>query len=326
MEATSTADPAALRIFIGSEDSQIVAHRVLEYSIRAHSSVPVEITPMLDLAIPVPSDPENRSRVGFSFTRFVIPQLCGYQGRALYLDADMLVLGDVAELAELPFGGNKLLCSYQTDRPAKWKDKATFRPGRHTAVMLLDCSRLPWKIEEVIGGLDEGRYTYEQLVHELCLVEPAEIADTIPPEWNHLERYDPGLTRLVHFTVVHTQPWRSNANPLGALWTRHFAAALQAGAVSPEEVVTGIAAGHLKPALESLLELAPGRGERLGADEAARELAIARMENSQLRARLAGLQSSQSWRLGSALVGAANACRSAGRRAMGGLGRGGHSR
>ena len=37
-----------LRIFVGTDESQVVAHRVLEYSIRKSASIPVEVTPMLD--------------------------------------------------------------------------------------------------------------------------------------------------------------------------------------------------------------------------------------------------------------------------------------
>ena len=74
------------------------------------------------------------------------------------------------------------------------------------SVMALDCERLDWDVEDVIAGLDEDRYTYSQLLMDMCLVEPDEIADGLPPEWNHLERHEPGVTKLLHYTVIHTQP------------------------------------------------------------------------------------------------------------------------
>ena len=49
----------------------------------------------------------------------MIPERCGYRGRALYLDADMVVFGDVAELADLPFGDHAVLCSARPSRPAR---------------------------------------------------------------------------------------------------------------------------------------------------------------------------------------------------------------
>src|SRR3954451_5303347 len=84
-----------LRIFVGTDDSQIVAHEVLEYSIRKHTSRPVEFVPMHNIDLPLPRDPAQRPRTGFSFYRFLIPSLCGFKGRAIYLDADMLVLSDI---------------------------------------------------------------------------------------------------------------------------------------------------------------------------------------------------------------------------------------
>ena len=304
-----TAAPTApLRVFIGTEDSQVVAHQVLEHSIRTHASVPVEITPMLNLPMPVPAEPANRARVGFSFTRFKIPELCGYEGRAVYIDADMLVFGDVAELAAIPFDGNKLLCTYQTELPSLWAEKHTFRPGRNVAVMLLDCSRLDWKADEIVGGLDEGRYTYEQLIYDQCLVAPDEIADTIPVEWNHLERYEHGRTRLLHYTVVRTQPWKNNRNPLGHLWMTAYAKAVQVGAVSPEDVERSVAAGYVKPALAQLLELAPDR-PRPAAEEAHRDLALAKVKIADLERRIEALLGSSSWKVGNALTGVARKLR-----------------
>lgn len=300
MEATP-AGPAPLRIFVGSEPSQVVAQRVLAHSIHRHATVPVEITPLLDLSLPTPADPANRARVGFTFTRFAIPRLCGFEGRALYLDADMLVFGDVAELATLEFGPAKVLCTYQRQLPAAWKGKAGFRPGRNVAVLLLDCARLDWDAPAIVSGLDEGRYTYEQLVYELCLLAPDEIADTIPPEWNHLERHD-ASTRLLHYTVVRTQPWKVDKNPLGDLWMDAYAEAMEAGAVPPEEVEEGIAAGHLKPSLASFLHLAPGRRSP-GADAAApRELALARLQIARLEQTVDRMQRSRAWRLGTSLA------------------------
>ena len=103
----------------------------------------------------MPRDKKNRPRTGFSFCRLTIPERCGYRGRALYLDADMLVFADLAELWQIPFGEQSVLCTWQSEPPPDWRDNPAFHTGRHYAVMLLDCDRLPWHIEEIIRGLDE---------------------------------------------------------------------------------------------------------------------------------------------------------------------------
>lgn len=314
-------DPASpLRIFIGTEPSQVVAHRVLEHSIRRHASIPVEIMPMLDVPVPAPADPRHRARVGFTFSRFVIPELCGFEGRAVYMDADMLVFGDVADLATIPFDGAKVLCTFQRQLPAAWENKATFRPGRNVAVMLLDCSRLDWDAPKIVAGLDDGRYSYEELVYDLCLLRPDEVADSIPPEWNHLERYD-STTRLLHYTVVRTQPWKVDKNPLGNLWMAAYAEAMELGAVPPHEVEQGIAEGWLKPSLASFLHLAPGRRSAERDAAAPRQLALAELEIARLEQAIRRMQASRAWKVGSALAEAAIAGRRIARRAWAGIGR-----
>lgn len=238
-----------MRVFCGLDESQIVAARVLEYSIRKHASRPVRFYPMLDLPTPVPKDPRNRGRTGFSFSRFHIPRLAGYRGRALYVDADMQVFADLAELWDLPFDGAKVMCTRQDEPPEQWKDSSWFKPGRQMSVMLLDCSRLDWDVEEIVRGLDESRYTYEQLLFDLCIVRADEISDRIPPEWNHLEHYEPGKTKLLHYTVVPTQPWKNDRNPLLRLWEPEFEEARSAGIVHREEALRLALRGYIKPSL-----------------------------------------------------------------------------
>ncbi|MFM8304377.1 MAG: glycosyltransferase, partial [Actinomycetota bacterium] len=248
-----------LRIFVGVEESQLVAYRVLEYSIRKTASIPVEVTPMLDLPHRVPRDAANRPRTSFSFARFAIPGLCGYQGRALYLDADMLVLGDVAELAELAFGDHPVLvsASHGTEQWSGHEPVDNF--GAQQAVMLLDCGRLSWDVDEIVDGLDEGRYSYRDLMADLCIVDRVQVAADIPAEWNDLEHYDPGSTRLVHFTVVPTQPWKVDGHPLDDLWMAWYGEAVEAGAVPPEEVESLVVVGDVKPSLRAALRRAPAR-------------------------------------------------------------------
>ena len=248
-----------LRIFVGVDESQLVAYRVLEYSIRKAASIPVEVTPMLDFPHRLPASPDNRPRTSFSFCRFMIPQLCGYEGRALYLDADMLVLGDVAELADLPFGPHAILRSESltSDRWAGHEPIDNF--GAQLSVMLLDCDRLRWDVEEIVTDLDDGRYDYKALMADLCIVDPAEIADSIPAAWNDLEHYDPATTKLVHFTVVPTQPWKVDDNPLNDLWMSWYREAVEAGAVPPDEVESLVAVRDVKPTLRAALRLAPAR-------------------------------------------------------------------
>ena len=98
-----------IKVFVGADRSQQAAVKVLEYSIRRHTKARVELIPMIDLPVPLPKDPRNWQRTGFSYSRFCIPKLAGYSGRAIYMDADMLVFRDLSELWSLPFNGARVL-------------------------------------------------------------------------------------------------------------------------------------------------------------------------------------------------------------------------
>jgi hypothetical protein len=246
-----------LRVFVGVDETQLLAAEVLEHSIRAFSTRPVEVTQLTDVPAPTPRDPRNQPRTAFSFSRFHIPALCGYQGRALYLDADMQVFDDIAKLWEIDFAGAKVLCTNQPDVPEQWKDTGHFHPGRQMSVMMLDCAALPWDVADVVRGLDEGRYTYEQLMFEMCLLAPDEVQDRLPPSWNHLEHYEPGETQLLHYTVVPTQPWKNDLNPLRGIWEQAFTEAWRDHAIADDLLASQIRRGHVKASLRALAPARP---------------------------------------------------------------------
>ena len=272
-----------MRVFCGLDESQIVAARVLEHSIRKHASRPVRFYPMLNVPTPVPKDPKNRGRTGFSFSRFHIPKLAGYRGRGLYVDADMQVFGDMAELWEIPFDGAKVMCTRQDEPPEQWKDSSWFHPGRQLSVMMLDCERLDWDVEEIVGGLDKGRYDYQQLMFDLCIVDPSEINDNLPPEWNHLEHYEPGKTKLLHYTVVPTQPWKNDKNALKEVWEPEFNEARAAGVVHPQEALRLARRGHIKPSLALPPEKKVATAMSLAASKIRRVVQVAEQQVGVLR-------------------------------------------
>jgi hypothetical protein len=295
-----------MKIFIGGDETEQVAAEVLTHTIRKHASGPVDITIMRDYEIPTPKDPKNRARTKFSFYRFKIPELCGHKSRALYIDSDMQVFRDVAELWQLPFGERKILCTNQASPPPAWKDASWFHPGRQFSVMLLDCDRLPWNVDQVVSGLDEGRYDYRNLLFQMCLVEHDEIGEDIPVEWNHLETYVPGTTALTHFTVVPTQPWKTDETPLNSTWMEAYEEAVAAGAVNPHKVREGIRLGFYKAGLEDALEKAPAfwkwadRDARpqQGSDNNAQEVEVAAKEIARLKSEIETIRKSWTWRLG----------------------------
>lgn len=117
------------------------------------------------------------------------------------------------------------------------------------AVMLLDCARLNWDLNEIIAGMDEERYDYDGLMKELCIVPPSQVRAELSVDWNSLEEYKPGQTRLIHYTYMPRQPWVSARNHNGNLWVDELMRAMNAGFIAQSEVDEAIKAGFARPSL-----------------------------------------------------------------------------
>lgn len=206
-------------IVIGSSREQKLPSLVLEYTIHKYASSPVQVLHSYDLKMEEPKKPELRSRTGFSFVRFKIPAMVGYQGLAAYLECDQLVFRDVKDLFAVPFNGATVL-----------------RPANQAAVLLLDCNRLKWDLPAILADLDAGKFTYKQLMENICIEAPGNIRKTIPETWNSLEKFIHGQTALLHYTQMDIQPWRRWGHPLGHLWMRALRDAMRAGRITMQVV------------------------------------------------------------------------------------------
>jgi hypothetical protein len=261
--------PDVVRVYVGTDRSQLLAVAVLEHSIRRHTRRPVQVCPLIDLNLPEPRDVRQGSRTNFSFARFAIPELAGYAGKALYLDADMLVFRDIGELWDIPFDGGTV--AIQEGVPdhavAHAKAGAPRKRVKQCSVMLIDCARAAWNVHRIVGGLD-GRYTYEELMHDLCILPEEEVRYSVPFAWNSLEHFDPE-TRLIHYTDMDTQPWVNADNRNGPHWLEEVRLMLDTRALTQTELKTEIDLGYFRPSLLAELEEMPHRKGWDGARAAA---------------------------------------------------------
>lgn len=239
---------APIRIFVGTDSSQMLAAKVLEYSIKKHASMSVTFESMCDVPVPLPKNPKHHPRTGFSFARFLIPRLCDYRGRAIYLDADMLVFADLAKLWTLPLAEADILCAEQPTEKGR---------VRQYSVMLMNCAGLRWNIHEIVAGLDEGRYDYAKLMYDFCIVPSDRIAPALPYEWNSLEFYDQEKTCLIHYTDMPTQPWVSANNKHATVWYQYLREGIAEGFIEKAMLFREIERGHVRPDLPQQLGLKP---------------------------------------------------------------------
>src|ERR1700738_944423 len=89
-----------LRIFGGHDPLHPVSTTVLVHSIISRASKPVCVTPLSLKTLPI----KRWGLTEFTYSRFLTPYLCDYQGWSLFLNAHMLVLEDIAKLFELADG------------------------------------------------------------------------------------------------------------------------------------------------------------------------------------------------------------------------------
>ena len=231
---------APAKVYVGATPHQKLAVKVLEYSIMRHSGMRVDVVPLYqsNIEIPVPNLAKNRGRTPFSFQRFLIPALCNYRGRAIYLDSDMLVFRNIEELWTTSFDGADLLSA--------WEPGSSGRLPQFS-VMLLNCESLRWDVREIVSALDAGQFSYEDLMRRMVVAKT--VRSGIDPKWNSLERYDTQSTCLLHYTDMSRQPWLSTRNPLGHLWVSELISAIESGFITIEELENEVKQGFVRPSL-----------------------------------------------------------------------------
>ncbi|RUT00232.1 hypothetical protein DSM106972_076800 [Dulcicalothrix desertica PCC 7102] len=129
--------------------------------------------------------------------RFLVPQLMGYEGRAILTDPDIFAVRDAYELLTRDMGNKAILCREFGD---KYK-------GYNSSVMLLDCSKLKhWKWEERIDEIFASKLDIQDWIS--LRTEPEEIIGTFEQEWNDYDSLTQ-KTKFLHNTRQITQPWKT---------------------------------------------------------------------------------------------------------------------
>ncbi|MCP4474126.1 MAG: glycosyltransferase [Gammaproteobacteria bacterium] len=117
----------------------------------------------------------------FTYSRFLVPYLCGYQGMAMFMDCDMLLNGDITRLFD---------CYDQHSAIMLVKNRLKFE---WSSLMLFNCAKCQMLTPELIEN-DEKLLMFNWLKPDLL----GELA----PEWNHLVGSDPhnDNAKIIHFT------------------------------------------------------------------------------------------------------------------------------
>lgn len=174
-----------VEIFLGTEPAQYRANRVFGWSIEKVRD------PGREVRIHLMSELEGFDRrawtTGFTNYRFAIPALMGGRGRAIYNDEDQIYLTDPGVLFDLEMGDAAHLSISDTE----------------SSVMLIDCERMA-----PVWTLDAAQHEWKRALLRRAAKETGLRGD-LDPGWNARdEEFVPGSSHLLHYTTLHTQPWR----------------------------------------------------------------------------------------------------------------------
>lgn len=168
-----------MKVFIGYDPRQPIAFQVCAQSVWDHASEPVEIV-RLDLrTLPI----KRRGLTEFTYSRFLVPYLCGFKGSAVFLDSDILVRADICWLKDWAFEEQESV-HVVTNEHLKF-ERPSVMAFRNDECTLLT----PRYIDDARNKLFDFAWA------------EAGVGD-LPKEWNHLVGYDPPNpdAKIVHFT------------------------------------------------------------------------------------------------------------------------------
>lgn len=163
-----------IKVFIGYDRVESVAWHTMVHSILRQSSKPVAIIPVNigNLKDIYTRERDLKQSNEFSFTRFLVPYLCDYQGYGIFFDCDMMLRTDITEilkvLDEQP--GKALYVvkhSYQPHDEIKYLNTVQYKYPRKnwSSVVLWNCGheanrKVTPEFVNTASGLDLHRFTW----------------------------------------------------------------------------------------------------------------------------------------------------------------------
>ncbi len=193
------------KVFIGFDPNETVAFHVMNHSIQARASKPVAVIPIMlsQLTDVFTRERNSLQSTEFSFSRFLVPYMSDFTGWSLFMDCDMLVLGDINEVFDQgddqyavqvvkhdhkPQEETKFLGAVQTQYAKKnWSSVMLFNNAR--------CTALTPEYVNTASGLE---------LHQFKWLSSDDEIGELPHAWNHLVGYDPTVpveeVRSLHYT------------------------------------------------------------------------------------------------------------------------------
>ncbi len=243
---------ARIKVFIGSGEASRLERKVLIYSLHKHTQREldiyvfngthnaVELNNSEPFLAPMSLGVKYHNGTEFSLYRYLIPELCLYQGKAIYVDSDTICLTDIGELIDTPTNSYDFLAKREA-----YSHLSTDLWG--LSVMLIDCESCRFDLEAICGEIDLDLYSYTDfscMSPAFLVYHPYRIGE-LEPHWNVFDYWD-NQTKLIHYTNLYTQPWKYPNHPYGELWFEYLHEAIAAGYVTQEDIELSQVRGYVR--------------------------------------------------------------------------------
>jgi lipopolysaccharide biosynthesis glycosyltransferase len=190
-------------VFVGYDPREAIAYHVCANSIIRNASAPVAIIPVALNLFTDYKETHGDNSNHFVYTRFLVPYLMDFKGRAIFIDGDMVVRGDIIELYESLKTAHDVAVvkhDYKTRMPVKYMGAPNedYPRKNWSSVIVWDCQSYPnRRLTPDFVQKQPGSF-----LHRFSWIDDDRI-QSLPPEWNWLpdELGENNEAQLLHYTL-----------------------------------------------------------------------------------------------------------------------------
>ena len=206
-----------MKVFVGYDTREDIAYQVCKHSLEARNK-DVEVRPLKQNELrdqgwytrPI----DKLASTEFTFTRFLVPELCNFDGWALFCDSDIIFIEDIKELFNQADDKYAVMCAQHDYTPKEGikmdgQTQTVYPRKNWSSVVLFNCghpSNRKLDLNLVNNPLITGAY-----LHRFSWLDDSEIGQ-ISHEWNWLtdwyEEGKDGTPKALHYTEG--GPWFEN--------------------------------------------------------------------------------------------------------------------
>ena len=208
-----------MKVFVGYDTREDMAYQVCKHSIERHSPT-AQVIPLKQNDLKrqgwYSRSPDKLASTEFTFTRFLVPELSNFNGWAVFMDCDMLLRTDIAELFAQADDTKAIMCVQHDYAPKEGikmdgQTQTVYPRKNWSSVMLINCGH-PANKRLNIDLVNEKELNGEYFHRFSWLEGKDELIGEISPEWNwlvgHYKEPEDGTPKLLHYTEG--GPWFEN--------------------------------------------------------------------------------------------------------------------